>query len=237
MKERLQKIISNSGICSRKKAEALIDQKRVFINNEIASLGEKADILIDIIRIDDYIIPKNIKSSKVILLNKPTGVISTCRDTHGRKTVLDLLPDNLQKGMHPVGRLDKDSRGALIISNNGLLTLHLTHPRFNHKKRYSVLITGVPSKNTLKKWRNGIEIDKKTTRKALVNIVKRQGNNTLLEIVLFEGRNRQIRKVADKLGHPVIDLIRIEIGNIKLNGLKEGAWREINELEWNQLIS
>ncbi len=235
MKQRLQKIIGQAGICSRRKAEQLILQRRVFVNRKQATIGEKADVNIDTIQIDNYIIPKKIKN-KVILINKPPGIVCSCNDNFGRKTVIDLIPKELKEGMHPVGRLDMFSRGALILTNNGLLTYQLTHPKYEHKKTYLVLVSGDFSKESLDEWRNGISIDGKKTRQAIVIIRRKYNNKTLLEIVISEGRNRQIRKIAEKLGLQVIDLMRIKIATIELLGLNEGCWRELELNEWQNLL-
>ncbi len=235
MKERIQKIISKAGICSRRKAEILIEERRIQVNDKIALLGQKADLGDDIIKVDGHIISAVISYS-VILINKPSGVICSCKDTHGRKTVLDLLPKSLQKGIYPIGRLDKDSRGALLLTNNGLLSLKLTHPKYNHEKTYEVWISGKPSKESIKKWRGGICINEKITRPALVNIIKKDNNKTLLKIVLSEGRNRQIRRVASELGHKVLDLKRVAISTIKLGDLDEGSWRKLQAPEWQNLL-
>ncbi|KGG15439.1 MULTISPECIES: pseudouridine synthase [unclassified Prochlorococcus] len=235
MQERLQKIISRAGICSRRKAEQLLLEKRIYVNGSIAAIGEKADITKDKVSIDNYILTNNIEC-RVILLNKPSGVICSCRDTHSRETVIDLLPNKYKKGMYPVGRLDKNSRGAILITNNGLLTYQLTHPSYDHKKVYEVLISGQPTNGTLSLWRKGIKIDGKLTKTALIEILAKKGSNTLLKVVLTEGRKRQIRKTAAKFGHSVIDLNRVEIASIKLNGLREGQWRELNQEEWHLLL-
>ncbi len=236
MEERIQKIISNSGFCSRRKAELLIKAKRVKINGNIAILGEKAKTEKDLITIDNNSLPKERTNYKVILLNKPPGIITSCKDEHGRKTVIDLLPKEIQKGMHPIGRLDKDSRGALLISNHGNLTLKLTHPRYHHKKVYLVEVEGNPSKSTINKWENGVFVENKKSKDCIIKIINRKEKSTILKITLFEGRNRQIRKIGQILDHNVIDLKRIEIAHIKLNNLKEGSWREIPMKELKYLL-
>ncbi len=225
-KLRLQKIIANAGICSRRKAELLLAQERVTINGETAKIGDKADPDLDHILVDECPVVNRFEP-KLILLNKPLGVVSTCSDPYGRATILELLPSNLRKGMHPVGRLDFNSRGAMLITNQGKLTLQLTHPRYSHNKTYSVLVMGVPSEATLNKWRRGVLLDSKMTLRASVKLLSSEKNQSLLKIIIREGRNRQIRRMAQKLGHPVIDLQRTAIGSIQLNGLREGDWRRI----------
>ncbi len=229
-KLRLQKIIAEAGICSRRKAEILLTQKRVTINGREAQLGDKADPDSDEIFVDDYLLHNKLEKI-VYLLNKPVGVISTCDDPHGRQTILDLLPPKKRKGLHPVGRLDFDSRGAILLTNNGELTLQLTHPSYSHSKTYKVWVEGIPSDRILQRWRDGVILNGKDTLKAKVELVQSTNSRSLLQIVLKEGRNRQIRRVATILGHRVIDLQRIAIGAIKLNNLKEGGWRKLKEEE------
>ena len=232
---RLQKIISESGLFSRRKADLLIKQGRVTLNGRQAIIGEKADPISDHILVDGKHLPKKL-NHKVFLLNKPHGVISTCQDNYGRKTILSFIPANLRSGMHPIGRLDADSRGAILITNNGALTLRLTHPKYSHTKTYMVWVSGQPSQTTLDNWRKGIRLDGKITMPAAIEVLKIIRHNTLLKIILKEGRNRQIRKIATLFGHPVKDLQRIAISNIKLNGLKEGQLRELKTNEWISLL-
>ena len=233
---RLQKIISESGLLSRRKADLIIKDGRVTVNGKKATVGEKADPSIDDIKIDGSIIPKKL-NHKVILLNKPLGIISSCADTHGRDTVISLVPSYLRKGLHPIGRLDSDSRGALLLTNNGELTLRLTHPKYAHTKSYLILVNGHPEKSVLNAWRKGVILEGKMTIPAKIELVDRMNSNTLLKVTLKEGRNRQIRKLADFFGHPVKDLQRIAISNIKLNDLQEGHWRELKYHEWTSIIN
>ena len=232
---RLQKIISESGLLSRRKADLLIKQGRVTLNGRQAITGEKADPKCDHILVDGKDLPKKL-NHKVFLLNKPHGVISTCQDNHGRKTILNFIPSNLRRGIHPVGRLDSDSRGAILLTNNGDLTLRLTHPKYSHTKTYMVWLRGQLSKSILNNWRKGILLDGKMTMPATIEVKEITNRDTLLEIILKEGRNRQIRRIAALIGHPVQDLQRIAISSIKLNGLQEGKWRELKTKEWISLL-
>ena len=148
--ERLQKLIAASGLCSRRRAEELLVQGRVSLNGRRAQLGERADRRVDEIRVDGR--PLQARPEPLtLLINKPLGVLSTCRDPHGRPTVLDLLPEHLRRrqGLHPVGRLDADSHGALLLTNNGALTLRLTHPRYGHPRTYRIWVQGRPSQESL----------------------------------------------------------------------------------------
>ena len=233
---RLQKIISDSGFSSRRKADLLIKQGRVTLNGRQAILGEKANPLIDHILVDGRNLPKK-QNHKVLLLNKPYGVISSCLDNHGRKTVLSLIPPHLRSGIHPVGRLDFDSRGAILLTNNGDLTLRLTHPKYSHPKTYLVWVSGQPSQSILDNWREGILLEGKKTIPAIIKVLKKVNRKTLLKVTLKEGRNRQIRRIATLIGHPVQDLQRISISNINLNGLQEGKWRELDTEEWISFVN
>ena len=232
---RLQKIISESGLHSRRKADLLIKKGRVTLNGRQAIPGDKADPSSDIILVDGRDLPKK-ATHKVFLLNKPYGVISSCQDDFGRKTILNLIPAHLRPGMHPVGRLDFDSRGAILITNNGELTLRLTHPKYSHTKTYLVRLSGRPSPLVLDNWREGILLDGKMTMPARIELLEKMNRTTLLKVILREGRNRQIRRIANLIGHPVQDLQRISISNINLNGLKEGKWRELKQKEWISII-
>ena len=233
---RLQKIISESGLLSRRKADLLIKQGRVTLNGRRAILGEKADPIFDHILVDGRDLPKKL-NHKVFLLNKPYGFISSCQDNHGRKTILSLIPSHLRRGMHPVGRLDFNSRGAILLTNNGDLTLKLTHPKYSHKKTYLVWVSGQPSQAILDNWRSGILLDGKITMPAQIEVLNKVKRKSLLKVILKEGRNRQIRRIATLIGHPVQDLQRISISNINLNGLPEGEWRELKTKEWISIIN
>ncbi|AFY53382.1 pseudouridine synthase family protein [Rivularia sp. PCC 7116] len=236
---RLQKIISQWGIASRRQAEEMIKLERVRVNGVLAHLGQKVNPETDTITVDG----KNISAKKrpistYLLINKPPGVVSTCYDPQARATVLDLLPKDLRsgKGIHPVGRLDADSTGALILTNDGDLTFKLTHPRHNIKKTYRVLVKGHPPEETLQMWREGVFLDNRKTRTASLQLIEKIAGNSCLEIVLMEGRNRQIRRIAEQLGYPVIQLHRTAIGSIKLQRpgekyLSEGTYRHLTNKE------
>ncbi|MBD2346158.1 pseudouridine synthase [Anabaena subtropica] len=231
MEDRLQKVLSQWGIASRREAEEMIRRSRVRINGTLAQLGQKVDPQRDIITVDG----KSVSAQEhphltYLLLNKPTGVVSTCYDPQGRKTVLDLLSEELRKGLglHPVGRLDADSTGALILTNDGDLTFRLTHPSHSIPKTYQVLVKGHPPEAVLQMWRWGVLLDGRKTRPAKVSLLESLGNKTRLEIVLQEGRNRQIRRVAEQLGYPVIKLHRTAIGSIQLQTPKKPLLREGN---------
>ena len=236
MRQRLQKLMSAAGHCSRRQAEELLRQGRVEVNGRTAGLGDQADPEIDQICVDGSPLAKN-TTERVLLLNKPPGVISSCHDPQGRETVLDLIPPDLRQGLHPVGRLDADSRGALLLSNQGELTLKLTHPRYAHSKTYRVTLSGTPSRSRLQRWRQGVELDGSRTLPASVTLLHSQGDHSVLEVILREGRNRQIRRIASLLGYSVLDLQRVAIGGLALGSIEEGCWRELSRQEWRRLIS
>jgi len=233
-RQRLQKLIAAAGVCSRRHAEDLLREGRVKVNQVTAGLGDQADPNIDRIELDGRPLSQP-SSPKLILLNKPPGVISSCSDPQGRQTVLDLIPKSLRRGLHPVGRLDGDSRGALLLTNQGAITLQLTHPRYSHRKTYKVQVRGKPTTTALNRWCNGVELDGIPTQPAEVSLLKQGGNQTLLKVILREGRNRQIRRVAEALGHPVLDLQRTAIASIDLGSLPEGHWRELTRSEWTSI--
>ncbi|AUT03614.1 pseudouridine synthase [Nostoc sp. CENA543] len=239
MEARLQKVLSELGIASRREAEEMIRRSRVQINGVLAQLGQKVDPEKDTITVDGQpILAKRRPPLVYVLLNKPLGVVSTCHDPQGRTTVLDLLPPKLRQdiGIHPVGRLDVNSSGALILTNDGDLTFKLTHPRHSIPKTYQVVVQGHPSEVVLEKWRRGVLLDGRKTRPAQVSYLERLTNSSRLEIVLQEGRNRQIRRVAEQLGYPVVKLHRSAIGSIQLKTsktplLKEGQYRFLQDDE------
>ena len=236
MRQRVQKLMSAAGYCSRRQAEELLRQGRVDVNGTIAGLGDQADPETDLICVDGTPVSM-VTEERVLLLNKPPGVISSCHDPQGRRTVLDLIPSDLRRGLHPVGRLDADSRGALLLSNQGDLTLRLTHPRYAHSKTYKVTVTGTPDHSKLEQWRQGLELDGSHTLPADIRLIQSRKRNSVLEVILREGRNRQIRRIASLLGHPVVDLQRIAIGGLALGSTAEGCWRELSRQEWRSLIT
>lgn len=244
--ERLQKLLSQWGIASRRHAEEMIQAGRVRVNGEIAHLGQKADPLSDRIEVDGKLIKSVNRPEQIyLLLYKPAGTVSTCSDPQGRPTVIDLLPASLQrgKGIYPVGRLDADSTGALLLTNDGDLAFRLIHPRHSVPKTYQVWVEGQPPENILQMWREGVILDSKKTLPCQVRVLETasKGERTLLEVILKEGRNRQIRRVAEQLGYPVIQLHRTAIGPIQLQlpnqRLLPGQYRDLTDVEINFLQS
>jgi 23S rRNA pseudouridine2605 synthase/16S rRNA pseudouridine516 synthase len=234
-RQRLQKLMAAAGLCSRRRGEDWLQAGRVTVDGRVASLGDQADPNSQLIEVDGVPLI-SVQEPRVFLLNKPVGVICSCRDPQGRATVLDFLPHQERSGLHPVGRLDADSRGALLLTDQGELTLRLTHPRYNHAKTYRVLVRGIPSSQALRRWREGLLLDGRLTRPARVHCLRSRGASSLLEVELKEGRNRQIRRVAELLGHPVIDLQRVAIDGIRLDDLAEGCWRRLDAREWSTIL-
>lgn len=242
MEERLQKLLSQWGIASRRRAEQLISQGRVRVNGQTVCLGRKADPHTDRIEVDGIPLGQRHRPELVyLLLHKPPGVVSTCFDPQGRKTVIELLPPSLRQGIHPVGRLDADSTGALLLTNDGALTFHLTHPRHQIAKTYRVWLHGNPPESILERWRQGVPLDGRPTQPARLRVLKSvPGERTLVEVMLTEGRNRQIRRVAELLGYPVDRLHRTAIGPIQLQPphrpeLSRGQYRTLDSSEIDAL--
>ena len=239
--ERLQKLLARAGLMSRRQAEALLLARRISINGFTAQPGDRAVAGEDRICVDGTTLPiphvHEQLPRRTLLLHKPRGVISTCRDTHGRQTVLDLLPAETRRGLYPVGRLDLDSEGALLLSNDGDLVLRLTHPRYGHSKTYRVWIKGSPTPQCLQRWRNGVRLDRCITRPATVVLEQVAGNRqcSRLQIVIQEGRYRQIRRIAHQLGHPVLRLQRLSVGTVQLGSLAYGGWRWLEPHEIDRL--
>jgi pseudouridine synthase len=241
MSERVQKILAHWGIASRRAAEELILAGRVRSNGQIVQLGDKADPEIDRLEIDGKKIePANRPETLYILINKPLGTVSTCDDPHNRPTVLDLLPADLRQelGLHPVGRLDINTTGALLLTNDGQLTLTLTHPRYHLPKTYQVWLDRPMRAADLERWRQGVILEGKKTLPAEVRVVEPAAGGTLLEVILREGRNRQIRHVARELGYRVLKLHRSAIGRIRIDSgiaLSPGQYRFLSADELNDL--
>ncbi len=233
---RLQKYMALSGVASRRKSEEMIKEGRVKVNNRvITELGTIIDPEVDKIIVDD----KNIRleTNKVyIMLNKPVGYVSSLKDEKGRRVVTDLI-EGVRERIYPVGRLDADTTGLLLLSNDGDLAYKLTHPSNKVDKKYIAIVEGVPNKKELDTLRNGVFIDGKKTHPAKVKISKRYDTDSILDIVIHEGRNRQVKKMCEAVGHPVKKLKRVSIGEIELGGLDIGNWRFLNDEEIEYLMS
>lgn len=239
MAERLQKLLSQYGVASRRQAEQMIESGQVRVNGEIAYLGQRADLGCDRIEVNQQPLQAHHRPAlQYLLLHKPMGMVSTCADPQGRPTVLDVLPPHLQTaGIHPVGRLDAYTTGLLLLTNDGDFTFRLTHPRHDIPKTYRVRVEGQVAASALAAWRQGILLDSRPTRPALVQVIAQSPNQTELEVVLQEGRNRQIRRVAQALGCRVLDLHRTAVGSVRLGTLGVGACRALSSAEIEALLA
>ncbi|MFA5576056.1 MAG: pseudouridine synthase [Tissierellaceae bacterium] len=227
---RLQKYIALCGVTSRRKAEDLIVNGEVKVNNLIAKeLGTSIDVDKDKVKVKDKLI--SLEKSKVyIMLNKPVGFVTTLKDEKNRNVVTDLI-EGVRERIYPVGRLDTDTTGLLLLTNDGDLAYKLTHPSNEIPKRYIAIVEGVPNKIELDRFRKGLRIEGKQTSKATIKIAKRYEMESILDIVIHEGRNRQVKKMCEAINHPVKKLKRIAIGDLELGGLNIGNWRFLEEDE------
>jgi pseudouridine synthase len=248
---RLQKILSQAGIASRRAAERLIEDGRVSVNGRtVRAMGVKADPLADDIRVDGRRL-RAPERHRYILLNKPAGVVTTRSDPQRRQTVIDLL-NGVREYVYPVGRLDYDSEGLLLLTNDGELAARLTHPRHEVERTYEAYVAGTPDQEALDRLRRGIPLDGKRTMPAEVKLLGRaiprkaaphkgvsdeKRANGVLLITIREGRNRQVRRMCDAVGHPVRKLRRVRIGPISDRRLRVGEWRELTRQEVEKLKS
>jgi len=237
--ERLQKIISAAGIASRRQAEELIAEGRVKVNGAIVrEPGSKACLPEDVIEVDD--LPISVPSPVYILLYKPYGVITSLKDPEGRKTVADILIQAGEKTRtYPVGRLDFDTEGLLLLTNDGNLTNLLAHPRHEVDKEYEVEVTGYPTTATMEKLRQGILLSDGMTAPAAVRFVGTDSvqDTTVWRLIIHEGRNRQVRRMFEAVGHTVRKLKRVRYAFLEVGELTPGEWRRLNESEVIKLIA
>lgn len=222
--------MAEAGVASRRASERLIIQGRVKVNNKVVhKLGTKIDPQKDKVEVDDKVcnaIPKDL----YILLNKPVGVVTTVKDPHGRPTVIDLIK-GIDQRVYPVGRLDMDSEGLLILTNDGRVTYKITHPKYEIEKTYEVLVKGIVDNKKIKTLETGVKLTDGITSPAKVKILKTNKNSTLLQIIIHEGKNRQVRRMCEAVGHPVLLLKRTHIGKLSLKGIKSGKWRHMTDEE------
>lgn len=228
--------MAEQGVASRRKSEDLIRAGKVKVNGHIAEIGMKINPRKDLVTVGKQKLT-NVKNRKMvyIMLNKPRGYVTTVSDELGRKTVMDLLPD-FGCRIYPVGRLDKDSEGLLLLTNDGSFTNCMTHPSHEYAKVYRVTIRPSVNDEILFNLRNGIEIDGRKTAPCEVTVLTEEENRVVLEFILHEGRNRQIRKMCESQGLEVARLKRISIGPIKLGMLKQGDYRELSEQDVKKLL-
>lgn len=233
---RLQKFMAEQGVASRRKSEDLIRAGKVKVNGHVAEIGMKINPRKDLVTVGKQKLT-NVKNRKMVyvMLNKPRGYVTTVSDELGRKTIMDLLPD-FGCRIYPVGRLDKDSEGLLLLTNDGSFTNCMTHPSHEYAKVYRVTVRPAVNDDILFNLRNGIEIDGRMTAPCEVTVLTEEENRVVLEFILHEGRNRQIRKMCESQGLEVARLKRISIGPVKLGMLKQGDYRELSEQDVKKLL-
>jgi len=232
-KIRLQKYLARCGIASRRHAEELIRQGRVKVNGvTVTEMGVTVSPG-DLVEFDGKpVVPE--EKPVYILLNKPAGYVTTVSDPQGRKTVMDLLK-GVKERVYPVGRLDYDTEGLLILTNDGDFAYKSTHPRHQVNKTYIAEVEGIPSNEALRKLRDGVMLDGRLTSPADVKILKQKKRSAVLKITIHEGRNRQVRRMCEAVGHPVLFLKRISIGGLRLGNLKPGEWRYLTASELKKI--
>lgn len=228
MKMRIHKYLAHAGVASRRHAEEIVAEGKVFVNSKVATIGQVIESDTDKI----ILAGKPIKIDSVLvyyLLNKPRGVVSAVTDSDGRRTVTSLVPGGHR--LYPVGRLDYDSEGLMLLTNDGDLAYKLTHPRFEIDKTYHVLVKGVIPEKSIGYLESGVTIEGKKTAPAQVQVAEAQPNNTWIDITIHEGRNRQIRKMCEAVGYPVMRLIRTKLGPWTLGDLASGKFRTLSPTE------
>jgi pseudouridine synthase len=231
---RLNKFLSQAGIASRREADRLIAEGRVKVNNRVVQkLGFKIDDQTDRIEINSREVNKE-QNLIYLMLNKPKGYLVTLKDAFGRPTVMSLL-SNLKVRVFPVGRLDYNSEGLLLLTNDGELTFRLTHPRYNIKKTYLVKVKGEPDSAKLSKLKKGVFLDGKKTAPAKVTLLESNPKRSLLRIEIHEGRKREVRRMLELIGHRVLKLVRVDFAGLKIGKLKSGTWRFLRQQEIKKL--
>ena len=231
--ERIQKVLARAGVGSRRAVEEMISAGRIRVNGKRAELGGRIDPAKDEVLLDGSPVP--LRADLVhFLLNKPVGVISTAADPEGRPTVVDLV--ETEERVWPVGRLDVESEGAILVTNDGDLALRLTHPRYGVRKTYLAELDGDVGGPALRALRKGVELEDGTTAPSEAHVIEKGGGRTLLELTISEGRNRQVRRMCEAVGHPVRRLVRTAIGPLNLGRLKPGQSRRLAPLEVRALF-
>jgi len=231
--QRLQKLIASAGIASRRHAEDLIVARHVTVNGEvIVELGAKADPETDHIKVKGRLINPLLSQQKpvYVLLHKPKGYLTSMSDPEGRPLVIDLIPSSLGR-LHPVGRLDFNTEGLLLLTNDGDFTRHITAAKSHIPKVYLAKVKGMPPDKAVERLRRGIAIGDERAARADVRMLRESKTNAWFEVTLHEGRNQQVRRMFDAIGHSVIKLVRTRIGNLEEKNLKPGRWRKLNERE------
>ena len=233
---RLQKVLAQAGVASRRAAEDLIHRRRVEVNGEVVTeQGLRVDPVNDIIRVDGARIPPQ-RAHRYVVLNKPRGVVSTMSDPHGRPTLESYVLRHTKERLFHVGRLDADTEGLLLLTNDGEFAQRLAHPSYEVSKTYLAEVAGQLTDATLKKLRAGVQLDDGPVKPDQVKLIQRTGDRTLLRVQLHEGRNRIVRRMFDEVGHPVRHLSRIAIGPVRLGTLKSGELRDLTREELGALL-
>ena len=233
-KVRLQKYLAECGVASRRKSEELIEQGAVRVNGQIAQIGDKINPKSDSVTVKGKKVIKQ-KSNIYIMLHKPRGFITTMSDERDRKCVAELIKD-VPGRVYPVGRLDRDSEGMLLCTNDGEFANAMTHPRKHVPKTYRVTVRPEITQEQITALTTGIVIDDRMTAPAEIRVVTREEGRVVLEIILYEGRNRQIRKMCEAVGLEVASLKRTAVGSVKLGMLKQGDWRDLTDDEVRKLM-
>jgi len=236
MNIRLQKIIADAGIASRREAENIIREGRVTLNGKVVTeMGTKADPGSDHIKVDGKLINFKPINLAYIIVNKPKKVMCTVDDPEGRETILDLIKPKMKERLWPVGRLDYHSEGLVILTNDGELTLRLTHPRYKVGKVYEVKVKDVPSEEKIERLRKGVYLEDGKTKPCQIGFMEKTKDNSWFRVVLHEGRKQQIRRMFMSVSHPVMKLKRVEYGPLKLKKLPSGEFRFLTEDELREL--
>jgi 23S rRNA pseudouridine2605 synthase len=226
--QRLQKVLAAAGVASRRASEELIASGRVTVNGQVAELGARCDPSVDVVELDGERV--NVDPDRVyVMLNKPRGVVSTADDPQGRPTVVDLI--NLPQRLYPVGRLDQDTEGLLLLTNDGELTHRLLHPSFEVERTYVALVPGPVRKRSLAQLREGVELEDGVARAARVRVLEEEHSKALVELVMTEGRKREIRRMFGAIGLTVERLARVAYGGVELGELRQGKWRFLTHAE------
>jgi 23S rRNA pseudouridine2605 synthase len=234
MQERIQKILAQHEYGSRRASEEYIRQGRVRVNGKVVELGAKADADVDVIEVDGKVLSRKVPQLIYIALHKPRGVLSDLNDKDSRPNVMDLIP--VKEQLFPVGRLDLNSEGLMLLTNDGDLANKLTHPRYGHEKEYRVLIGRHPDEEQLAIWRRGVVMeDGYRTLPASVEVEAKTGDQTWLKITMKEGKKRQIREIGARIGLPVLRIVRVRLGTLRLGNLKPKDWRYLTPKEVLQL--
>jgi 23S rRNA pseudouridine2605 synthase len=226
--ERLQKVMAAAGVASRRACEELIAQGRVTVNGEVAHLGDKVDPQTDVVHLDGERV--NVHPDLVyVLLNKPQGVVTTASDPEGRPTVMDLI--NLPQRLFPVGRLDQDTEGLLLLTNDGALAHALTHPSYEVERVYVALVPGPVRRKALAQLREGVELEDGVARARRARVLEEDRGKALVEVVMTEGRKREVRRMFAAVGLTVERLARVAFGGVDLGDLRQGKWRHLTAPE------